>query len=193
MFALENCSYINENTFMKIIISLFLFISFSTESYAVVGFQLGTGGLTPHFSGSKRNYCNQWNNSGIIVNKTYYMTLLMGDVAFTYMKGNDSICSEIEGIFLLFNLKESQWWDIGIQVGGYAFNEKNWEDHAAKTPEGIEAPEPLTARINGRAFVPVLALAYNIHLIRRDSWSLKLNNMLTPVITNHSLAYEFRF
>jgi hypothetical protein len=178
---------------VKLLLCSFLFLIISAKASAVVGFQLGTGGLTPHFSGAKKNYCNQWNNTGIIVNKTYYLTLLMGDIGFTYIRGNDSICSEIEGIFLHFNLQEHQWWDIGIQVGGYAFNETNWEKHAAITPSGIEAPEPVTARINGRAFVPVLALSWNVHLIRRDVWSLKLNNMLTPVITNHSLAFEYRF
>lgn len=193
MFAIENTSHIKENNKVKLFFSSILFIFISINAFAVVGFQLGTGGLTPHFSGSKKNYCNQWNNTGIIVNKTYYLTLLFGDVGFTYLRGNDSICSDIEGMFLNFNLQEEKWWDIGIQVGGYAFNESNWEVHASNTPSGIDAPQPVTARINGRAFVPVLALSWNIHLIRRDVWSLKLNNMLTPVITNHSLAYEYRF
>lgn len=178
---------------MKSILALLLFFLSSNYAYSELRVQLGTGSITPHFSGSKKNYCNQWNNTGIIANKTYYFSLYAGNFGMTYLVGNDSICSEIEGLFLYYSLNRQQWWDLGIQFGGYAYNEKNWILHAEKTPSGIDAPEPVTTDFHGRAVVPVLALAWNIHLVRRDSWSLKLNNMLTPIITNHSLAFEFRF
>ena len=155
--------------------------------------QLGTGGLTPHFGDSKKNYCNQWNNTGIIANKSYYARFMGEMFGFTYMQGNDSICSEIEGIFIHYIFEKSDWYDMGITFGGYAFNEKNWYDHAEKTPSDIDAPEPVQIDYFGREVVPVIALEVGIHLIKQDNWSLKLNNLFTPIIFNHSVALEYRF
>lgn len=176
-----------------VIIRIFFIFIFSISAHATIGFQLGTGGLTPHFTSTKKNYCNQWNNTGIIANKSYYLRLLFGTMGITYLQGNDSICSEIEGLFINYTLSEGEVVDLGIIAGGYAYNETNWEIHSQKTPSDIDAPSPVSARYYGRAIVPVLALEVAVHLIRRDTWSLKLNNQLTPVITNHSLAFEYRF
>lgn len=174
----------------KAILLIFLF---SFNAYATLGFQLGTGGLTPHFTSTKKNYCNQWNNTGIIANKSYYLRFLFGTMAVTYLQGNDSICSEIEGLFIHYTLSEGEVIDLGVVTGGYSYNKTNWEVHAEKTPTDIDAPAPVSAKYFGRDIVPVLALEVAVHLIRREQWSLKLNNQLTPVITNHSLAFEYRF
>ena len=48
---------------------------FSFQSFAF-SLQFGTGSITPHFVTRKKSYCNQWNNTGIIVNKTYYIRML---------------------------------------------------------------------------------------------------------------------
>lgn len=165
----------------------------SLNCFADNAIQLGTGSLTPHFSKNKKNYCNQWNDTGIIVNKTYYIRYRAGDYGLTYMKGNDSICSPIEGLFIHIQTGGTKWIEYGITIGGYSFEMSNWEDHAADTPSDIEAPGPVWTRIENKYVVPVLALDIAIHLIRRDNWSLKLNNLLTPVIFNHSIAYEYRF
>ena len=166
---------------------------FSFHSFGEVSMQLGLGSLTPHFSGNKRNFCNQWNNTGIIVNKTYYLALFSDEFGFTYLRGNDSICSDIEGLFFQYLFRKGKWNDFGITVGGYAFNQSNWDEHAKKTPSGIAAPDPVAIDYFGRSVVPVLALSWGIHLIRSEKWSLKLNNLFTPVIFNHSIAYEYRF
>lgn len=163
------------------------------KSSLAVSLQLGFGGLTPHFSSSKKNYCNQWNDTGIIVNKSYYLRVVGEVYGLTYLQGNDSICSPIEGMFLHYYFSRSDIWDIGATIGGYSFEMSNWKKHAEKTPSGIEAPGPVHTVINGRYVVPILALELDLHLIRRDRWSLKLNNLLTPIIFNHSIAYEYRF
>lgn len=161
-------------------------------SYAS-SFQIGTGGLTPHFASEKKDYCNQWNNTGIIANKTYYIRYLGETWGLTYMQGNDSICSEIEGIFLHYIFKREEWIEYGVTFGGYAFNEDNWIEHAEETPSGIDAPEPVQIDYFGREVVPVLAADVAIILIKREGWNLKLNNLFTPIIFNHSLALEFKF
>ena len=141
----------------------------------------------------KKNYCNQWNNSGIIANKTYYIRTLGDKWGITYMQGNDSICSDIEGLFFHYIFEKGQWIEYGITFGGYAFNKQNWIEHEEKTPSDIDAPEPVEIEYFGRDIVPVLALDVAVHLIRRERWSLKLNNLFTPVIFNHSIAFEYRF
>lgn len=169
-----------------------MLIIMSATAYAS-SVQLGAGGITPHFSRVKKNYCNQWNNTNVIVNKSYYIRLEGDKFGMTYLKGNDSICSPIDGIFLHYNLNRSDVTDIGITFGGYEYDSKNWDRHTAKTPAGIDAPSTLLAKVEGKDIVPVLALEVGVHLIRRSTWSLKLNNLFTPIIFNHSLAYEYRF
>lgn len=166
--------------------------------YCSLGFsnstlQLGTGSLTPHFTSSKKNYCNQWNNTGIIANKTYYIRYLLGNIGLTYMQGNDSICSEIEGLFFHYIFSYGEIIDTGVTFGGYAYHQKNWDEHAKKTPSDIDAPAPVRTDYFGRDIVPMLALDVGIHIVRRNNWSVKINNLLTPIIFNHSLAFEYRF
>ncbi len=177
---------------MKKLVFSIIFILFSFTSTAS-SVQLGFGGLSPHFSSSKKNYCNQWNNTGIIANKSYYLRYMLNGIGFTYMRGNDSICSDIEGVFFHYIFKKEEWIEYGVTVGGYAFNEDNWKAHALETPSDIDAPEPVQIDYFGRELVPVLAADVGIHLIKRDNWSLKLNNLFTPVIFNHSIAFEYRF
>lgn len=173
-----------------ILIFCTFFTAISSYSFDV---QFGAGGLTPHFGTSKKNYCNQWNNTGIIANKSYYIRLLGEKFGFTYLKGHDSICSDIDGVFINYSLSKGEYVDLGILAGGYSYNPENWKEHARKSPSGIESPEPVHTVIGDRDVVPVLALTVGIDLIRSTNWSLVLNNIFTPIIFNHSLAVEIRF
>ena len=185
------CTLISYNIQVKVFL-LFSILLFSSISLAGI-FQIGTGGITPHFSSTKKNYCNQWNNTGIIVNKSYYIGFGGESFGITYMKGNDSICSPVEGIFLHYIMNRTENFDVGITFGGYEYDTKNWDKHAEETPADIDAPSTLLFKIEGKEIVPVLALEVGLHLIRRESWSLKLNNLFTPIIFNHSIAFEYRF
>jgi hypothetical protein len=155
--------------------------------------QLGLGGLTPHFSASKKNYCNQWNNTGVIANKSYYLRVMFERLGVSYLQGNDSICSEIEGLFLHYRFSDDGWWDTGLILGGYAYNQKNWDEHAISTPSSIEAPQPVSGKYFGRDIVPVLAVDVGVRILQRDNWALRINNIFTPIIFNHSVAWEYFF
>ncbi|MDA8792620.1 hypothetical protein N9N67_05205 [Bacteriovoracaceae bacterium] len=156
-------------------------------------FGLGFGGFTPHFTKTKKNYCNQWNNTGIIANRSYYSRFQIRGVGVTYINGHDSICSQIEGLIFHSVFSSSESFDFSMVIGGYTYDPRNWERYKEKTPEGIDAPSPVSVEAFGRMVVPVLALGVDVHMIRRDTWSLKLVNILTPIITNHSLMIEWRF
>ena len=123
---------------MKALIVLSLLLNSCWSLGASV--QLGFGGLTPHFVDQKKNYCNQWNDTGIIANKSYYLRVMGETYGLTYMQGNDSICSYIEGLFVHYLFEKSEWYDMGITAGGYSFIEENWEEHARDTPNSIAAP-----------------------------------------------------
>jgi len=172
---------------------LFLFLFTLSAIAHSASLELGAGGITPHFSTSKKNYCNQWNDTSIIVNESYYLSLYGKNLGITYIQGKDSICSPISGFFLHYVMNRSKWSDVGITVGGYEYNLKNWERHAEDTPSDIDAPSTLLVKVGDKTVVPVLALSVGVHLIRSNNWSLKLNNLFTPIIFNHSLAFEYRF
>lgn len=155
--------------------------------------QLGFGSLTPHFVEEKKNYCNQWNNTGIIANRTTYLRYLNGSFGFTYMQGEDSICSPIEGVFLHYIFSDDGWWAYGLTLGGYSYIPQNWVDHANETPEAIDAPAPVRIDYFGRDIVPVLAFDVSIRIVQGPNWSVRLNNLFTPIIFNHSLAFEWIF
>lgn len=155
---------------------------------------VGAGGLTPHFNSSKRDYCNQWNDTGIIANRTQYVQIATGNWAITVLDGEDSICSDISGGFVTYGFYFRERIDVGVILGGYNYNQDNWDRHALEAPDNVDAPSPFTVSLWGHRFVPVFGLQVGLHLIRsRNHWSLVLNNILTPVIFNHSIMLQFRF
>ena len=173
---------------------LFFLFFISLNAHSGLFVNLGAGGLTPHYSfEGKKSYCNQWNNTGAIFNRTQYITLGVGRFSLTYMKGEDSICSPIEGGFFRYDFIQKKYYEWGVVLGGYGYKEENWLRHKEETDPSIKSPEPVSIRLNGDRFVPVLALSFNVHLIRGKRASLKLNNLFAVFISNHSLAWEYRF
>lgn len=165
----------------------------SLPSWALTTIQLGAGGLTPHITNAKKPYCNQWNDTGIIFNRTYYARLGVNNHSFTVMAGEDSICSEIYGAFYGYQFYRTKYLDIGVIAGGYSFVQENWDESNANTPANFDTVDLVSVDVFGLEFVPILGIELGIHLMRNKTWSLKINNVLTPVITNHSIALEMRF
>jgi hypothetical protein len=177
---------------LKITLIMILLLLTQLTHALVIG--VGAGGLTPHFGKTKKNYCNQWNDSGVIYNQSRYITVAHGRWAFTAFEGEDSICSPIDGFFFHYGVYFRERLDVSVILGRYLYNHDNWVEHALKTPEDIEAPSPVRASIDGHRFIPVVGIQIGLHLIRsRSGFSLVLNNVLTPVITNHSLMLQMRF
>ena len=183
---------------MKPLLVLFYFLLVSTIIFphamgTVSSVGLGTGGLTPHFTQVKKNYCNQWNNSGVIANRSYYARIQLYDHGVSYLIGDDSICSRIEGMLYNYTFRHYEYMDVSMMMGGYTYIARNWKKHEEETPSGIDAPQPVSFNAFGTMVVPVLALGVELHLIKGEYSSLKLMNILTPIITNHSLMFEYRF
>ena len=175
------------------VLGLIFFLVFPYQAKAETSLQLGFGSLTPHFVEGKRNYCNQWNNTGVIANRTVYTRIMNDGIGFTYMQGEDSICSPIEGLFFHYIFSDDGWWTYGLTLGGYSYIPQNWIDHANETPEAIDAPAPVRIDYFGRDIVPVLAFDVSIRIVKGKNWAVKLNNLFTPIIFNHSIAFELMF
>ncbi|MBL7664102.1 MAG: hypothetical protein JNM93_03125 [Bacteriovoracaceae bacterium] len=175
---------------MKLFVFLFFLTLQSVQAWTLM---YGAGGLTPHVTNSKKNYCNQWNDTGIIFNRTQYIRLGISRHALTYMQGEDSICSPIEGVFYSYGFAYTKYVEFTFIMGGYSFVEENWDARNENKPNGYDTVDLVAVNIDGFEFVPILGIEVGVHLIRRNMWSLKLNNVLTPIITNHSLAVEMRF
>jgi hypothetical protein len=178
--------------YMKVIVILFFILLPAQALSFAIG--IGAGGITPHFVSGKRDYCNQWNDTGIITNKSRYITLASGRWMMTIAEGEDSICSKIQGLMFTWGFKFEERLDVGIVFGGYNYIQKNWTAHELKAPDGVDSPTPFTIRIGKERFVPIGGIQVGLHLIRSaDGWSLILNNILTPIVFNHSLMVQYRF
>ncbi len=175
---------------MRLFLFLLLFVS---GTYAQNILMIGAGGVTPHITHSKKYYCNQWNDTGIIFNRTYYLRVGRDAHSITFMEGEDSICSSITGLFYGYKFSRRVYFDWGFVVGGYTFKQENWDANSDNTPPGFDKVDLFSTEILGFEFVPLIGVELTIHLIKTSSFSLVVNNILTPIITNHSLAAEFRF
>jgi hypothetical protein len=173
-----------------VIIILFALISSHANAWMI---GIGQGGLTPHYTSLKKNYCNQWNDSGVIYNKSTYITVGKGNWMVSIVNGNDSICSPIKGMFVSWGFFFRDRWDMSVVFGAYEYDQDEWDKHDAENQTGIQSPTPTRIAFNDFTIAPVLALGIRLHLIKGESWSLILNNLITPIITNHSLMVEWRF
>ena len=162
---------------------------------SATGFQLGAGGITPHYDTKPgyHNYCNQYGHSGVIHNRTYYLRVEGQRDAFTAMVGQDSICSPIEGFFYSYKVYEGRWFGFAIIAGGYHFQMKNWELHTQNTPSTVVPPSPIYSKERGFYFVPIIAPEFSFGLLHLGSWSLNLNSIVTPYISNFTLSLKKRF
>lgn len=160
------------------------------------GFQVGAGGLTPHYNVGPglHNYCNQIGHSNTIFNRTFYIRLETQRVALTGMKGQDSICSPIEGLFFTYKVFEGKWFGFGFDIGGYRFNMANWDARAANTPADMVVVRPIYTLLGKNFyFVPIIAPEFNIGLVHVGTWSLMFNAIVTPIISNLSFSLKKTF
>ena len=132
------------------------------------------GGITHHYILPKGNYCNRINNYGTINNE--YFVLMFGDdnSRIGFIKGKDSACGNIMGPIGAINMVRN----IDFVAGAYNTNTEKF--HSL----GLEPPS-----IAG--ITPILGLNFRIPLYQSDSFSIKLENLLTYGILTHSISMNF--
>lgn len=167
----------------------------ATDVATASGFQLGFGGLTPHYGVGPgyHNYCEQIRESDTIYNRTYYARVESEKNALTYMIGYDSICSPVQGLFYTYKVYEGKWFGFGLTAGGYRFNMQNWIYEEYNVPPNKIGVTPIYTKLGTGYFVPVLAAELNFGLFHAGTWSLWLNALVTPVISNISISLKKTF
>jgi hypothetical protein len=174
---------------------IFILSLFSPVVTFASGFQIGTGAITPHFTGAGfHNYCNQIGHSNVITNPIDYIRVEGERDAFTALIGEDSICSHIEGAFYSNKLYEGNWLTFALLFGGYHFYMNHWKDEIANTPSNKEAVRPFYTKIGNFYFVPIAAIEIDLTLVHLSkSVSINFNNILTPIIFVESLSLKVKF
>lgn len=171
------------------ILTIFLMLLSIPASAGMIG--LGLGGVTTHYTtvDGSIHYCNNLKDTGIIYNQSHFIRFGWGTRSLSFLKGKDSICSPIYGVVYSTMITWGENWDLSFLMGGYEFRKRNWDRYAEKIPNGRKPPEPVYMRVGGTTFVPVFAIAFTFR-IWKNLW---LNNIIAPIITNHSFEYRIMF
>ncbi len=149
------------------------------------------GGLTYHFvANSPSRFSNKISSDGrLISNLTYGLGVAYTDfvnsfyIAVHLFQGNNSVNQPINGGTLSIDAI-TKYCDVGFVVGAYVQNDYDF------ISAGI-APFSITSGAN--AIVPIIGLEINPKFAFGDRYYVKLNNIITPIITNHSLSLGMYF
>ena len=72
----------------------------------------------------------------------------------------------------------------GVIIGGYFMNNNEWEKRDINS---------FSVKFGEYGIVPVLGGELNVQLFLNDKYYVKFNNMLTLILTNHSISFGMRF
>lgn len=132
------------------------------------------GGITNHFIGSNLNYCNSLNKIGTIHNE--YAIVLTGskNKQIGFIKGKDSVCSNIFGIISSFRIDQN----IRIIAGGYNTNTRDFEKRNIR-PVSI------------KGYTPLIGMDYELPIYKSTNFEIVFHNLLSLGITTHSVGVNF--
>ena len=169
--------------FTKLFISIFLISFFSFGQAWAMQFEYVIGGVTPHIkSPPNNNLCGEiGEGSGIIFNKTNSYRVEDNNFGGGALVGENSYCQPIWGATAFYNMYSSRNVQIHGTVGFYHFDAKGFD-----FSEGA-----YFAHINNFYFVPIAGIEVNFNIYDSKSYHIKMMNLITPVISNHSVAINF--
>ena len=100
--------------------------------------------------------------------------------------GEDSIGAPITGFSSAFGYRFKTLTRVGLAFGGYFMENERWEK------KGINHPADL--KVSDRfGFVPLIGIDISQEIpLSKDSY-LKINNLITPAVSTHSLSLGFRY
>ena len=165
---------------------LLLLVSQASADVEVMG-----GGLTYHLmnpSNVSNSYSNKVLNDGrLIANPMLGLTLVNDNghtfSSYTGFTGEDSVGSSMLG-----GLYETGYdvgpIQLGIALGVYA------QDDSEFVSKGVNPYQAV--QIGNIGLVPIGGAAMNCKVPLTDSTYLKVNNLISPIITNTSLSYGWK-
>ncbi len=174
-----------------ILFSLFL-ISFAhaEDGRSVLSFELIGGGLTYHMAGdASPYYTDKVSSDGRLIDNFIYgagvnyidSTGLY--ISIRYFKGNNSVHLPINGGTFSAGAAY-KYLDVGWIIGGYVQNEYDF------IATGII---PFSLNHGSNSVVPIIGVEISPKLPLGNSFYLKLNNILTPLLTNHTISLGLNF
>lgn len=168
---------------MKYLICLLILISYNAEAAGPTQIEYITGGLTNHLWSDGQTssmLSNKLFNDGkwlytpiqgiglIFEQKPYYR-------AIRAFGGLNSVGSQMYGMTISSGLS-SDWFDFGAIAGLYIQNDNDFYNRGIK---------PFSV-MNG--VVPVIGTEFNLKLDITKDYYIKLNNIISPAITNHTIS-----
>jgi hypothetical protein len=176
-------------TLMTVIVLVLVTFTASAETSVEV---LGPVAMTYHpvvGSGGCSQFANKLSKSGCLIANNEYGLVLSQESDGKYQSavffmGNDSVGSEMEG-GLYERGYEYGGLQLGLALGVYFQGDQEYYNRGLIPFE--------IGSVNGIGIVPVLAIAVNYKIDLSKHTFLKLNNILSPVMTNSVLSIGWRF
>lgn len=169
------------------LIPFFLFL-FASQVFAADNFGYIVGGITPHYQKpdgvSRKFFCNELaKDSGIIYNELNSFRYQDGNQAFGFIVGENSYCSPIYGASYSHKIYNSERINSNLTLGFYHFKQ-----------EGFDFSEgAYFGRVGNFYFVPIVGAEINIVAYRSREFEIQFMNLITPVLTNHSVGIFLNF
>jgi hypothetical protein len=177
---------------MKTIIKI-LFVITLFNSYAYAGqtsVEAIGGGITYHVidDGASSKYVTKWSSDGRLIFNQLYGIKYIDEFFDTYWSmalfgGNNSIGAPMTGAMGSLGFVWGNF-NYGLAMGGYL------QDDNAFRSKGIE-PYRLS-EFGNTGLVPILGAEINYKVDLSNRVYLRLNNLVSPVITNTSLSIGYR-
>lgn len=170
----------------------FIPILFFLSSYGYANsIELLYGSYTYHLivtGGVERHFVNKVSNDGKLINNALYGIRFNERFdnsyrVYTLFHGENTIGEPMRG-FSYSSLKMLKYVDLGFIIGAYM------QDNDKYVQKGIDNFR-LTNGPNG--LVPIIGLEVNMPVMLSRTIYLKLNNIITPILTNHSLSFGKTF
>lgn len=176
---------------MKVTIMLVLLFLYAAAIMADEVEVLGPRAITYHVMHTRNasQYANKLSGDGeLIDNPEYGLSYTYKDktvyTSFTGFIGQESVGSPMEGLVIERGYYIDHW-QLGLALGGYAQNDKDF------TNKGL-VPFRI-AQIGTTGLVPIAGIAINYKIDLPNHTFIKLNNILSPIITNSVLSLGWGF
>lgn len=173
---------------MKGIRILYLFTLILLGGQAFAEFYYIVGGITPHYQRpdgvSRKLFCNDLgNNSGVIYNELNSFRYEEKNHSYGLLVGENSYCSPIWGATYSYNILKTDTITSALTAGFYHFDQ-----------EGFDFSEgAYFGQIGNFFFVPIVGVEVNVKLYSNKDFKIQLMNLVTPVLSNHSLGIVFNY
>lgn len=162
------------------------------NSFAENSWELMGPGVTYHVLdfGTSNLYSHKLSDDGrLIYTPTIGLKKTFIDKDYMYhslaaFHSENSIGSPVWGVMGGVGVHMFDFFNLGLAYGGYVQNNNDFANTGIK---------PYSLAGNTNAFVPLFGFEANFRFDTSDVMFLGFNNLVTPVITNHSLSLGWRY